>query len=65
MQPLTLLLLAIIPAVIAHGSGPCYNHADPDRGIGNWCVCKDGSCWKDDPKTVCHPTSDKKIKCPE
>ncbi|KUJ17121.1 uncharacterized protein LY89DRAFT_734109 [Mollisia scopiformis] len=22
--------------------GPCYNAADPDAGVGNYCQCEDG-----------------------
>ncbi|KAI0008448.1 hypothetical protein F4779DRAFT_618547 [Xylariaceae sp. FL0662B] len=54
------LLLGVVTAYV----GPCYNHADPDSGIGNYCYCEgDGLCYFDDPSTGCDPPAGS-IACP-
>jgi hypothetical protein len=42
----------------------CLRLKPANRGIGNWCECNGGACYKPAPKTDCHPPSDHKIKCP-
>ncbi|KAL4964613.1 uncharacterized protein BDV14DRAFT_200667 [Aspergillus stella-maris] len=36
---------------------PCYNHADPSNGVGNYCMCADGTCWLVSADTGCNPPS--------
>ncbi|OIW31122.1 hypothetical protein CONLIGDRAFT_679855 [Coniochaeta ligniaria NRRL 30616] len=44
--------------------GPCYNQADPDNGIGNYCWCQgDGKCYFDSAATTCNPPSHQEIPC--
>ncbi|KAJ9150120.1 hypothetical protein NKR19_g5420 [Coniochaeta hoffmannii] len=45
--------------------GPCYNHADPDAGIGNYCYCEgNGKCYFDKADTICDPPSSQEVPCP-
>ncbi|KAI0167762.1 hypothetical protein BJ166DRAFT_590259 [Pestalotiopsis sp. NC0098] len=61
---LAISLLSLSSFVVAQ-SGPCYNHADPDNNIGNYCECEgDGLCYFDSPDTGCDPPESGSIPCP-
>lgn len=38
-----IMFLLFLGAAMAAGQQPCYNAADPDNGIGNYCECNDGT----------------------
>ncbi|KUJ17932.1 uncharacterized protein LY89DRAFT_683920 [Mollisia scopiformis] len=65
-KSLFVVALALISFSAAQGPQPCYNAADPDGGIGNYCSCADGSCWNINPDGhSCDPTgTDKYPSCP-
>lgn len=39
---LPIIVFMIFGLVAASGTQPCYNAADPDNGVGNYCACDDG-----------------------
>ncbi|KIK65243.1 hypothetical protein GYMLUDRAFT_39609 [Collybiopsis luxurians FD-317 M1] len=41
-----LFALLTISALTLAQQQPCFNAADPDNGIGNFCECADGTCWR-------------------
>ncbi|KAI0125406.1 hypothetical protein BJ170DRAFT_637491 [Xylariales sp. AK1849] len=60
-------ILSVVTALAytAMAQGPCYNQADPDQGIGNYCYCEgNGLCYYNDPDTGCNPTSGRVVTCP-
>ncbi|EIM90651.1 uncharacterized protein STEHIDRAFT_152362 [Stereum hirsutum FP-91666 SS1] len=59
-----LAVLALTTGVTLAQLGPCYNQADPDNGIGNYCYCEgDGLCWPDAPNG-CNPPLTGSFPCP-
>ncbi|KZT24200.1 hypothetical protein NEOLEDRAFT_1067848 [Neolentinus lepideus HHB14362 ss-1] len=60
----TSVLLPLVLATLALAQGPCYNQADPDHGIGNYCYCEgNGLCYVDT-NGLCNPLGNE-IPCPE
>ncbi|EPQ57602.1 hypothetical protein GLOTRDRAFT_127959 [Gloeophyllum trabeum ATCC 11539] len=59
--------IAIVPlvfAALASAQGPCYNQADPDNGIGNYCYCEGNGLCYTNPQGQCNPVGTQ-INCPE
>ncbi|KZV90720.1 hypothetical protein EXIGLDRAFT_770546 [Exidia glandulosa HHB12029] len=67
MQPKVLLVLSALVAGLAYAQvQPCFNQADPDHSIGNYCFCEgDGLCYfPGSGSNDCNPTGDE-FPCPE
>ncbi|TFK49313.1 hypothetical protein OE88DRAFT_1662801 [Heliocybe sulcata] len=60
----TMIFAPLLLATFALAQGPCYNQADPDNGIGNYCYCEgNGLCYVD-LNGSCNPLG-AQITCPE
>ncbi|KZT24205.1 hypothetical protein NEOLEDRAFT_1179456 [Neolentinus lepideus HHB14362 ss-1] len=58
------VLLPLVLATFALAQGPCYNMADPDHGIGNYCYCEgNGLCYANVNGQCTTPGNE--ITCPE
>ncbi|RAH51794.1 hypothetical protein BO85DRAFT_454569 [Aspergillus piperis CBS 112811] len=52
----TIVALLFMGAAGATGIGPCYNHADPQHNIGNYCYCqRNGVCYFEGIHNSCDP----------
>ncbi|CAK1358406.1 unnamed protein product [Cercospora beticola] len=66
MQFLHFILNTLLLAITVHAQQqPCYNHADPDNGIENYCQCADNLCYYDSGSSGCNPPGNMQITCPE
>ncbi|OJJ30149.1 hypothetical protein ASPWEDRAFT_176819 [Aspergillus wentii DTO 134E9] len=55
---ITFLVIGLSGATSAD-LGFCYNRADPDRGIGNFCQCEgNGECYYRGANNSCDPVGD-------
>ncbi|KAI1149265.1 hypothetical protein F4825DRAFT_431069 [Nemania diffusa] len=64
MKAYTFLASFVLLGLTTAYVGPCFNQADPDHGIGNYCYCQgDGLCYFDDPNTLCNPPGGQ-VPCP-
>ncbi|KAI1313131.1 hypothetical protein F5Y03DRAFT_338128 [Xylaria venustula] len=56
-------VLTLVSFVLAQQQ-PCYNHADPDLGLPNYCECNDGTCWAISSNDCSPPSSERLDPCP-
>ncbi|RDH22393.1 hypothetical protein M747DRAFT_294034 [Aspergillus niger ATCC 13496] len=51
-----IVALLFMGVAVAKGIGPCYNQADPDNDIGNYCYCQgNGGCYFEGKHNSCDP----------